>query len=177
MKKIVVVFAAFLMLMTATIVLADPVDYNKKIDKGIYYLVAKDGNWDPLPRSTNAFGKAKFSIKDEMLTMRLTAHKLTPDNWYMVEIVDWNLDWQQSNVLSDDRFSMFYGQADEEGNVHITFTWIISGSSNKMLEINLKNADNVALLDSSTYGVPNEWIIGTGQGWDHVLYGAATIPV
>ena len=175
MKKILVVFAVFLMLMTTALVIADPVDFDKKVEKGIYYLVAKDENWNPLPRSNNAFGKAKFSINDDELKMRLSAHKLIPDNWYMVEIIDWNIDWALSDVLSDDRYNRFYGQADEEGNVHISFTWDISGSDNDMLEINLKNADNVALLDPSTYGVPSEWIIGTGQGWDHVLYGTTTI--
>ena len=151
--------------------LADPTDYDKKVSKGIYYLVSKDANWDPLPRSTSAFGMGKFSIKDDTLTMRLVAHKLTPGNWYYVELVDKSSGWAPFN---DDRCSRFYGQADASGNVKMTFSWDITG--HRDIEVNMKNADNVALLDPSTYGVPAEWILGTGQGWDYVLYGATTIP-
>ncbi|MBW7995694.1 MAG: hypothetical protein FVQ81_03790 [Candidatus Glassbacteria bacterium] len=146
-------------------------DLVKKASNGIYYLVSKDAAWQALPRGAGAFGMGKFSIENGTLTMRLVAHRLTPGNYYTVELVDktgggWN-------PFSDDRYSRFYGQADEDGNVKINFSWDISGHSN--IELNLKNADNVALLDPSTYGVPSEWILGTGQGWDSILFGATQL--
>jgi len=153
---------------------ADPVDYDKKAGLGIYYLVTKDSSWNPLPRETSAFGMGKFSIEvvgtTEMLTMRIVAHKLTPYNWYFVELVDkasggWtplNPQHVQANI-----YTMFYGQADDEGNVIIEFTWDIAGHD---VEVNMKNADWVPLFDGATLGDPTEWI-HTGQGWGYVLYG------
>ncbi len=104
------------------------------------------------------------------MTIHLVAHKLTAEKWYYVELVDKTSGgWVP---FSDDRFSHFYGQADGYGNVEVTFNWRINGHIN--IEVNLKNADWVALLEPSTYGVPSEWIY-TGQGWDYVLYGATKI--
>ena len=172
MKKLLIalVLAVTAVALLAGPVLADPTDYDKKVSKGIYYLVSKDANWNPLPRSTSAFGMGKFSIKGDTLTMRLVAHKLTAGNWYYVELVDKSSGWEPFN---DDRYSRFYGQADASGDVHISFSWDITGHSD--IEVNLKNADWVALLEPSTHGTPAEWIY-TGQGWDYVLYGATTIP-
>lgn len=84
--------------------LADPVDYDRKVEKGIYYLVAKDANWNPLPRATSPFGMGKFSIKGDTLAMRLVAHKLTPGDWYYVELVDKSAGWDPFN---DDQYSRF----------------------------------------------------------------------
>ena len=72
------------------------------------------------------------------------------------------------------RIIVCYGQADAYGDVDILFSLSVADHTN--IEVNLKNADNVALLEPSHYGVPAEWILGTGQGWDYVLYGATTIP-
>lgn len=181
--KRTIVLATILMVIMASItiitVLADPTDYDKKADLGIYYLVAKDPNtWEPLPRETNPFGMGKFSIEGGTLTMRLVAHKLTPGNWYFVELVDkepggtgWiplNPQDVQGNVLVQ-----FYGQADEDGDVKITFTWSIVGHD--YVEIDMKNADWVPRWDKAALGNPAQWIY-TGQGWSYVLYGATTIP-
>lgn len=168
-----------------------PSNIDKKVSKGIYYLVKKDNvgpdgipdtgdeTWAIQPRSTNAFGMGKFSVELGILTMRLVAHKLTPGNWYYVELVDLTSGWNPidkhwpSQVGDADSYNRFYGQADNDGDVVISFSWNISGHNN--IEVNMKNADNVALLEPSTYGVPGEWILGTGQGWDYVLYGRTTI--
>lgn len=150
--------------------LADPTDYDKMVSKGIYYLVSKDASWNPLPRATSAFGMGKFSKENGILTMHLVCHRLTPGDWYYVELVDKSSGY---NPFNDDRYSRFYGQADMYGDVDINFSWDTSGHSS--IEVNLKNADWVALLEPSTYGVPAEWIY-TGQGWGFVLYGATTIP-
>lgn len=174
MKKALVALAVVgLILAVAVPAWADPTDYDKKADKGIYYLVSKDANWNPLPRSTSAFGMGKFSIKNGTLTMHLVVHKLTPGDWYYVELVEKDSDCLGWNPVGDDRYSRFYGQADAYGNVNMTFSWQIGSPTN--LEVNMKNADWVALLDPSAYGVPSEWIY-TGQGWDYVLYGATTVP-
>ena len=83
MKKVLLIglIIGVLFSLVATPVLADPGKVDQKVEKGIYYLVAKDSNWDPLPRSSNPFGMGKFSIENGQLTMRLTAHKLTPGDW------------------------------------------------------------------------------------------------
>jgi hypothetical protein len=178
MKNKTILFGSILVaaLMLASMVFADPKDYDKKADKGIYYLVSKDTDtWEVLPRETSAFGMAKFSIEDGELTMRLVAHKLAPGNWYMLELVEKDSGCGWIGPIGDtNRYSSFYGQADDEGNVKISVSWDVTGY--EYIEVNLKNADNVALHEPSAYGVPSEWILGTGQGWDHVLYGAATIP-
>ena len=173
MRKLIFgVLLAVMLLATVGTVFADPVNYDKKAGLGIYYLVTKDSSWNPLPRETSAFGMGKFSIADGTLTMRIVAHKLTPYNWYFVELVDktgggWNpLNPQnvQENVLVQ-----FYGQADEYGDVVIEFTFDITAYSG-FVEVNMKNADWVPLFDGATLGDPSEWIY-TGQGWDFVLYG------
>mgnify|MGYP000100085616 CR=1 FL=1 len=173
MKKLIAIAIAVVLLLTlgSGLALADPTDYDKKVDKGIYLLVAKDTTtWEPLPRATNPFGMGKFSIKDNTLTMHLVCHKLTPGDWYYVELVDKSSGWSPFN---DDRYSRFYGQADASGDANIIFSWNITSHSD--IEVNLKNADWVALLEPSAHGVPAEWIY-TGQGWDYILYGATTIP-
>ena len=174
MKKLMAIVIAVVLLFTlgSGLVLADPTDYDKKADKGIYLLVAKDTTtWKPLPRATNPFGMGKFSIEEGTLTMHLVAHKLTPGDWYYVELVDKTAGgW---TPLNDDRYSQFYGQADASGDVDLTFSCNIG--SYGYVEVNLKNADWVALLEPSTHGIPAEWIY-TGQGWGYVLYGATTIP-
>lgn len=98
--------------------------------------------------------------------MSITAHKLTPGNWYFVEVVDKaGGGWV---VISDDRYADFYARANKNGRLDITIGVDIEGAE---VEVNIKNAENVALLNPSTYGVPVEWILGTGQGWEYVLYG------
>ncbi len=153
---------------------------------GFYNLVAKSGapNWDILE---NPFGKAKYDVKPNlpfansqfnfrngMLVMNVHAMGLTPGNWYYVEMNEKTAPtW---TVIGDgvaDSYNMFYGQANVNGVVNINFSWDVSGHDD--IEVNLKNADNVALLSPSTYGVPSEWILGTGQGWDYVLFGIALI--
>lgn len=110
--------------------LADPTNYDKMVSKGIYYLVAKSGgpDWNVLPRSTNPFGMGKFSKENDTLTMHLVCHKLTPGDWYYVELVDKSIDYDvidkhyPSQVGDADSFSQFYGQADMYGDVDITFS-------------------------------------------------------
>ena len=157
-----------------------PVDYVKKLAKGQYYLVSKDPvTWAILPKPHNPWADAKFDIDGNMLTMRIKAHGLTPGDWYFVELVDKSSGWNAidktfpSAVGDADSYSQFYGQANHGGKVDISFSWDITGHDD--IEVNLKNADWVALLEPSEYGLPIEWI-NTGQGWGYVLYGAITIP-
>jgi len=52
-----------------------------------------------------------------------------------------------------------------------------SVATDMAVESNVKNADNVALLEPSAYEVPEEWILGTRQAWNSVLYSEDTIAV
>ena len=156
------------------------IPYDKLVENGVYRLVAKDSNWDILPNEYG-FGMGKFTVESGVLTMRLTVHNLVAGNWYYVELVDvtaggYNvLDKHYPSEVGDaDSYSSFYGQANAEGDVHITFTWSVG--TGILLEVNLKNADWVALENPSTYGNEDgDWIF-TEQGWGYVLYGATTIP-
>lgn len=82
------------------------------------------------------------------MTMHLVAHKLTTENLYYVKFVDKSSGW---NPFNDNRYSSFYGQANEYSNVEVTFSWSIS--SHNDIEINMKNADRFALLEQT-------WITG-----------------
>ena len=173
MKKILPTAIIFIFILSAIITptTADPKNYDKRVSKGIYDFVTKEPiNWTVLPRSSNAFGMGKFSIEDGILTMKINAHKLTPLAWYYVEIVSKDPSW---TPINDDRFSRFYGQAKEDGTLIIKFSWNVSGYND--IEVNIKNADWVALLDPSDYGNEDgDWLY-TGQGWDFVLYGGTLI--
>jgi len=128
-------------------------------------------------------GKYRYQLSGTTLDVVLNAEGLVPGNWYYVELVDVSsgynpIDYHSPAQAGDTcTFSQFYGQANGGGNVHIAFTWTGSITSGMVIEVNLKNADNVALLSPSTVGVPAEWILGTGQGWNCVLYSEATITV
>ena len=127
-----------------------PSDYEKKASKGIYYLVTKDGNLNALPRSDCAFGMGKFSNEDGTLIMNIVAHKLTPGDWYRVELKDKgsNNGTPLNNGDPFDNDAQFYGQADDEGNVKINFSFDISGYDH--VEINVKNANSVYVLYGMT---------------------------
>jgi len=106
MKKLLL---ALVLVVTAFTLLAgpawaDPTDYDKMVSKGIYYLVSKDASWNPLPRATSAFGMGKFSKENDTLTMHLVCHKLTPGDWYLVEVNDKSGAW---DVISPDNYSSF----------------------------------------------------------------------
>lgn len=137
---------------------------------GKYKMFAKDSSWNR--DVTGAHALCKFTVANGVLTASINAHNLIAGDWYLVEIVDKSAGW---NPISPDNYASFYGQADADGNLKITVAQTVT--SGMTIEINMKNADNVALLEPSTYGVPSEWIIGTGQGWDYVLYGSTLISI
>lgn len=140
---------------------ADPKDADKKASKGIYYLVTKDSDWDPQPRSDNPFGMGKFSTKDDQ--MHLVAHKLQPNTWYFIELTEKtnSCEWVGQTNSGDD--VQFYGVTNSEGTLDMTFTLDLS----EYTEINVKNTDWAF--------TPDGWLY-TGNGWGYVLYGATTIP-
>ena len=117
------------------------------------------------------------------LDVVLNAKGLTPGNWYYAELADVSSGYNvidkhsPSQVGDADSYAQFYAQANGGGNIHRQFSWTGSIASGMAIEVNIKNADNVALLNPSTYGVPAEWILGTGQGWGYVLYSEDTIAV
>lgn len=161
MKKLLIVLGLVLMLATTTIAIADPTDYEKKIDQGIYYLVTKDTNWDPLPRSTNAFGMGRFDItEDGYLDMHLVCHKLDPNNWYFVEIVSHDGGW---TPLNDGWDFEYYVYTNIDGTFELNIMEDLEGYGN--IEVLVKNCD----------WVYNDGWIYWGQGWDYLLYGAALI--
>jgi len=79
-----------------------------------------------------------------VMTMHLVAYKLTTGNLYYVKFVDKSLGW---NLFDGDRYSSFYRKVDEYGDVEVTFSWSISSHTD--IEINMKNADWVALLEQA----------------------------
>jgi len=117
-------------------------------------------------------GKLTYKLSDGTLDVVLNAKGLVPGDWYLAEVVDKGVDDSGWDVLSPNNYSSFYGQANGGGNVHIAFSLDVGDAAD--MEVNLKNADWVALLEPSTIGVPEEWIY-TGQGWDFVLYAEAQI--
>lgn len=140
-----------------------------KSDVGHVCIVAKDPvTWEVLEDR----GKLTYKISDDILDVVLNAQELVPGNWYLVEVVDKSTGW---NPISPDNYSSFYAQANGGGNIHADFS--CSVESGMDVEVNVKNAENVALLEPSAYGVPEEWILGTGQGWDYVLYSEALIAI
>lgn len=168
MKKLLLVILAVLLLssLIATPALADPANADQKVAKGIYYLVTKDSSWNPLPRSSNAFGMGKFSLDENTLTMHLVAHKLTPDSWYQIEVNDKNAPpW---TVVSNTDVQ-YYVRTDEYGDADATFVLDVSALSGSALEVNLKTA--------GWANTPGGWVYTPGWGYNYVLYGATTIPV
>ena len=173
-------------------------DFDARVSDGQYDLVTKDvfgpdgirhgdpgdswdATWAILQQGQNPWGKVKFEIADNTLTADLKAFKLEPGNWYFVEIVDKGSDGNSWNDLSEDEYSKFYGQADRNGKIAMSFD--IDLPSGAYVEINMKNAPIRALNDPSEYGDMTQWEL-TGQGdntdwrdWYGVLYGATTIPV
>lgn len=155
-------------------------DTNREGQAEHLFLYPKDpeNNWEPIYDAE--FGRAIFDLdcgeETNKLTMNLYAYMLEPTHWYYVELNDKCAEeWTVIDEWDASRRNRFYGQADSAGYVNIDFEWDIDSEIGCM-EVNMKNADNVALLDPSTYGVTSEWIIGTGQGWDYVLYALDTIP-
>lgn len=175
MKKVIGIVLAVTLLLTvmAVPVLAKgPSGPAGKSNVGHIYLVEKDPDtWEIV--EGGAWGKLKYSLDGSTLDVVLNAHGLVPGDWHLVELVDKDVDDTGWTVLSPDNYSSFYGQADSDGNVNIAFSLDIGTAAD--IEVNLKNADNVALLEPSTGGVPEEWILGTGQGWGFVLYAEAQI--
>ena len=140
-----------------------------KSNVGHINLVEKDANWAVIRDA----GKLRYKLSGTTLDVVLNAKGLVHGNWYLIELNDKNAaTW---TVISPDNYNSFYAQANGGGNIHAAFSLTVA--SGMAVEVNVKNADNVALLNPSTYGVPAEWILGTGQGWSYVLYSEDTIPV
>ena len=166
---IVMVVALALLLMAVPVMAKGPNGPAGKSNVGHINLVEKDANWDVVSYN----GKLKYSISDDTLDVVLNAKGLVSGDWYLIELNDKNAAaW---NVISPDNCNSFYAQANGGGNIHAEFSCAVK--SGMVVEVNVKNAENVALLECSTYGVPAEWILGTGQGWTYMLYSEDTIPI
>jgi len=173
---LILILIVALAMITAPVSAAGPSGPAGKSNVGHINLVEKDADWNII--EDGAWGKARYILNGSTLDVVLNAHDLTPGDWYYVELVDKGsdgTDWAPIVGGNPDTYSMFYGQADSDGDVHISFSWSVPIGA--YVEVNMKNADWVALGDPSTYGnADNDWIY-TGQGWDHVLYAADTIIV
>ncbi|MCI5195555.1 MAG: hypothetical protein D3919_04855 [Candidatus Electrothrix sp. AW5] len=132
-------------------------------------LVTKNDNWE----ITGHGGKLTYNLKGDMLCVLLNAKGLTPSLYYQCEVVSKGADGTDWNVLNPTEYNYYYGQANDDGNIHVDFCLDVNDATD--IEVNVKNAQWAPLLNPSKYGVLHEWAHTPGQGYDYIYYAESEI--